>query len=168
MHTYSLYPEGFSLRRLLIALTRFYNASGQPEGKSRALSAFTSSRMVNHRSTIYGSALQAQTTQAHLWNALPPDVITSILERLSFRDAWTCCSLSSCWASVRASVPIEIVIPAARQNLRAKLRRLQQFAPSSLPGHRLYTFKLKALISVTDCSSLLRSLTKQVRPCPLS
>ena len=117
-------------------------------------------------------AVQAQTTQAHLWNVLPPDVIQSVLHRLPFRDAWACRSLSCCWASaVRASVAVEVVIPAQRQNLTAKLRRLQQTASSTtrtLPNHQVYTFKLKDPMSVSDCSSLLRSLTKQVRPCLLS
>ncbi|KAL3131566.1 hypothetical protein ABBQ38_007867 [Trebouxia sp. C0009 RCD-2024] len=101
--------------------------------------------------------------EAHLWNLLPPDVTKSVLERLSFEDAWNCRGLSSCWASaVRGSVPVEVVIPAKRQNLRAKLQRLQTIASSTTsPNQRMYTFKLKGLVSVTDCSSLLTSLTKQ-------
>lgn len=110
--------------------------------------------------------------QAHLWNVLPPDVIQSVLHRLPFRDAWTCRSLSCCWASaVRASVAVEVVIPAQRQNLAAKLQRLRRPASSTtrtLSNHQVYTFKLKDPMSVSDCSSLLRSLTKQVRPCLLS
>ena len=102
--------------------------------------------------------------QVHLWNLLPPDVVKDVLQWLPFRHAWKCRNLSSCWASaVRASVPVEVVIPAKRQNLRAKLQRLQKLASSTTsPNQRIYTFKLKDLVSVTECSSLLTCLTKQV------
>ncbi|KAL3131564.1 hypothetical protein ABBQ38_007865 [Trebouxia sp. C0009 RCD-2024] len=101
-------------------------------------------------------------TEAHRWNTLPPDIIKSVLERLSFRDACNCRNLSSCWASVvRASVPVELVIPAKRWNLKAKVRRLQQTAFSTaLRGHWSYTFVLAGVVSVTECSSLLLSLVK--------
>lgn len=110
--------------------------------------------------------LKPSNAQAHLWNVLPHDVIRSVLEKLPFKDALTCRSLSSSWASaVQASVPIELVIPANRRNLGAKLRRLQQAASqasSTVSDLQSYTFKLREPISVNDCSSLLRSLSKQV------
>ena len=130
--------------------------------------AYTVSRFAWWLTTSYPTIvvpMQAQTTQAHLWNLLPPDVTKDVLHRLPFRHAWKCRSLSSCWASaVRASVPVEVVIPAKRQTLRAKLQRLQKSTWSTSPSQRIYTFKLDNLVSVTECSRLLRSLTKQVRP----
>ena len=120
----------------------------------------------HYRQPICGSAERPGTTQAHLWNALPPDVIKFVLKKLPFQDAWTCRTLSSCWAlAVRTSVPVEVVIPVEPQNLGAKVRRLQQTV--SLPGPRSYTFKLEGLLSVPDCNSLLDSLTVQVSSCTL-
>lgn len=113
--------------------------------------------------------MQAQapnTPQAHLWNVLPQDVLRSVLDKMPFRDALRCRSLSRSWASaVQGSVPVELVIPAKRHNLAAKVRRLQQVAsqsPDIVPSQRRYTFKLTEPSLLTDCSSLLKSLTKQV------
>lgn len=104
--------------------------------------------------------------QAHVWNVLPQDVVRSVLDRLSFKDAMHCRTLCRSWASaVQASVPIEVVIPAKRQSLSAKVRRLQQIASQSSQtavGQRKYTFQLTEPSLVTDCSSLLKCLTKQV------
>ncbi|KAL3136110.1 hypothetical protein ABBQ32_007131 [Trebouxia sp. C0010 RCD-2024] len=106
--------------------------------------------------------MQQNHAEAHLWDLLPPDIIKPILQRLPFRDAWKCRTLNSCWASVvRASFPVELVIPVKRQNLAAKIRRLQRTASQSSTTLPHYTFKLAGLVSVTNCSSLLTSLVKQ-------
>ena len=103
--------------------------------------------------------------QVHLWNALPPNVLQCVLQKLLLRDAWMCRNLSICWASaVRATVPVDLVIPATCQNLIAKVRRVQRVAQASstVLHHRIYTFNLTEKMSVTACSNVLRSLTKQV------
>lgn len=104
--------------------------------------------------------------QAHVWNAIPQDVLQAILGKLLVKDTCVCRTVSRCWASaVEVALPTELVVSTNPKNLRCKVQKMQQIwrqFPNKPAAKRMHTFQLTEAVSIRDCSNLLRSLMKQV------